>query len=1343
LPTVYFTRKKVGHITFLKENTKMRGNRSSAISRHFFSILLLLALSIGAALPASRALAAPAAQSTVYNALPISLPPNLASLGFQATQTAEFGDYIHFGGTNRVLQTVTVTMSDWAMYSTYASDDRYSGNLTSWTHPITLNIYEVIPGAPLNQKGALIASVTQDIVIPWRPEPNITECGTAWKADDGQCYNGLAFNATFDMSGLDVILPNDIIVAVAYNTQTWGADPIGEEGPYCSLNVGVVGTATVGDDDDTDRVFWNTSTASSYTDGGAAGVGIFREDTNWSPYGTVNFQVTAIAPNDVYVDDSWTGVLPGQDPDGAGPATYMGSDAFTSINVANGAVVTGGTIHVAAGTYNEQVILDKAVTLIGAGDSTIIQPTQTTANGFNLFNRSDGGAVNTTGVIITDTTGDVTVSNLKVDGSLVTSVPSGADGFAGILFRGNPGTIDHVTVADIHNAGGAYGLGIYLSGFYTPVSMTVSNSTVSGYGKNGITANFENLDATLTGNTITGMGATSTIAQNGIQFGYGSSGIVDNNTITGHVWTGTYGGSNDPATDPEADGASGVLLYMSGSGVEIKNNTLTSNQFGVWSVAAPSVNIHDNTISGLAHTVNVYPTAIAIWSEDMWTFDMGGTETGTSAPITNNTISSHDYGVIVRDYTAGDPAPSAILNGNTFSNNNTQVIATGDSIFATAATLTDNTFDRSVTVNHTGTLLPAIWGKIQLAIDAAVAGDTVNIGAGTYPENVIVDKSVTLAGDDATTTIIQPAVSDPNCGGAGGGSLCPGGSNVILVQANNVSIHDLAVDGDNPDLTGGVNVGGANVDARNGIITNHALGVYNDLEVYNVDISNIYLRGLYASSGGTFYFHDNTVNNVQGDPSSIAIFAFGGTGTIESNTVTDANDAIAANWSDGIQFLNNVVSQSGSGIHTDNAGEFASDTPDLIEGNTISNCKADGYGIFVFVPYMGPVVNNNTITGCAVGLSAWGQAQPVTTQFTNNTVTGPNKAVDSVGAYITTDRIGYGYSDVSVIFSNNIITNFETGVTLTADAQTWTPGWVSRTINATFHLNQIFGNTHGMTEGTTGAYVTDFEKNWWGAVSGPGPVGLGTGDTIAANVDYLPWCTNPGCTTFAPPFATSTTITADNPDPSEIGQTVTIDVTVVGLPAGAFTPTGTVTVFEGIAPTSTGLPGAQSVGTYCTITLVNGAGSCDLTFLTGGTKTLTAVYAPDSTSDFTASSDTESHVVETPVNHPPVITQGSFVYVYMSIDGSPNPFDLTLNATDTDGDSLTWSVITGAAYGTASASGTGSSKAISYTPDAGFVGLDNFEVQVSDGKGGTDSITVFVSVEPLMIKYYLPLIFHN
>jgi hypothetical protein len=233
--------------------------------------------------------------AVVYDATPNPLPPNVASLGYEATSTSQFGDSIHLGGTNRTLKAVTVTMSDWALYADYATDARYSGNSTTWMHPITVNVY----GTQLDGNGVpttLLATMTQNVTIPWRPVADPTCANpTAWRAADTLCYNGFAFNAQFDLSSLNVTLPNDVIVGVAYNTADYGAAPIHLAGPYNSLNVGIPTgqTASVGSDDSADKVFFNTSFAGFYADGGASGVGTFREDTGWTGNGTVAFQIEA------------------------------------------------------------------------------------------------------------------------------------------------------------------------------------------------------------------------------------------------------------------------------------------------------------------------------------------------------------------------------------------------------------------------------------------------------------------------------------------------------------------------------------------------------------------------------------------------------------------------------------------------------------------------------------------------------------------------------------------------------------------------------------------------------------------------------------------------------------------------------------------------------------------------------------------------------------------------------------------------------------------------------------------------------------------------------------------
>jgi hypothetical protein len=287
----------------LRGNTLKKMNpRTWCIAAVVAAVCLAFAASAGAV-----------GSTDVYNATPSPLPPNVASLGFEATSTSEFGDHVNLGGTNRVLNNVTVKMSDWALYADYSTDIRYAANSVTWTHPVTVNVYSSSLGAN-GVPDTLLATKTQNVTIPWRPVAD-PACGTAWKAADGNCYNGIAFNATFDLSSLNVTLPNDVIVGIAYNTADYGATPIHTAGPYNSLNVGVPENqaVTTGSDVNTDRVFWNTSVASFYADGGAAGVGIFREDTKWAPFGTVALQITAsaalVAPptsKDQCKDGGWT-----------------------------------------------------------------------------------------------------------------------------------------------------------------------------------------------------------------------------------------------------------------------------------------------------------------------------------------------------------------------------------------------------------------------------------------------------------------------------------------------------------------------------------------------------------------------------------------------------------------------------------------------------------------------------------------------------------------------------------------------------------------------------------------------------------------------------------------------------------------------------------------------------------------------------------------------------------------------------------------------------------------------------------------------------------------------------
>ncbi|AUV80399.1 hypothetical protein C2R22_00960 [Salinigranum rubrum] len=104
-------------------------------------------------------------------------------------------------------------------------------------------------------------------------------------------------------------------------------------------------------------------------------------------------------------------------------------------------------------------------------------------------------------------------------------------------------------------------------------------------------------------------------------------------------------------------------------------------------------------------------------------------------------------------------------------------------------------------------------------------------------------------------------------------------------------------------------------------------------------------------------------------------------------------------------------------------------------------------------------------------------------------------------------------------------------------------------------------------------------------------------------------------------------------------------------------------------------------------------------------------------------------------NTPPTFDTASPSLSVDEDDGATS-IDSLLAVTDTEGGStLTWSVASAPSNGTlggfdATASvGTGvTPSGLTYTPDADFFGSDSFDVQVDDGVGGTDTVTVDVTV---------------
>ena len=261
-------------------------------------VVALLAASAGFATNASAASTTVRDPDVLYKSTVTPLPGNLPSYGAEAYSFNEFGNRVRMTKTAQPLSNVTVTMSSWACQSgSWSASDCVTTPGATFTEPITLNLYNA-PATGSIVPGSRIISVTKTFTIPYRPSTSAS-CTTSpyaggWLDGTQGCFNGKAHNVVFSLASLHIVLPQDFVFGITYNTSGHGYAPYGYANPcnatsqgcpYDSLNIALSQdptNVTKGSDPDTGNVFQNT-TAGFYCDGGANGVGTFRLDSPGFP----------------------------------------------------------------------------------------------------------------------------------------------------------------------------------------------------------------------------------------------------------------------------------------------------------------------------------------------------------------------------------------------------------------------------------------------------------------------------------------------------------------------------------------------------------------------------------------------------------------------------------------------------------------------------------------------------------------------------------------------------------------------------------------------------------------------------------------------------------------------------------------------------------------------------------------------------------------------------------------------------------------------------------------------------------------------------------------------------
>jgi hypothetical protein len=278
-----------------------------------------------------------------------------------------------------------------------------------------------------------------------------------------------------------------------------------------------------------------------------------------------------------------------------GRGTSCDQPGYSTIQAAVNAAQThsSATILVCSGTYVEQV------QVTGASTNLTIEPAQALlgvvlqlpavpANSSTSCDHAPGTGPyqpDQNGFTVCGTSHTVVaVKGLIFDEAWSTSTCD--DSLYGILVGGK--STLKLTNSEI-DAAGAYplngcqgGIGIQDGmGWTTPNEaghLIASYDRISGYQKNGMTIDGKGTTAQLYENTVTGIGQTTQIAQNGIQVSNGALATITKTTVSGNECDVSVCGP-DALTQTQS---TGYLLYGAAKGTLITDSLIENNDIGIY-----------------------------------------------------------------------------------------------------------------------------------------------------------------------------------------------------------------------------------------------------------------------------------------------------------------------------------------------------------------------------------------------------------------------------------------------------------------------------------------------------------------------------------------------------------------------------------------------------------------------------------------------------------------------------------------------------------------------------------------------------------------------------------------
>ena len=286
-------------------------------------------------------------------------------------------------------------------------------------------------------------------------------------------------------------------------------------------------------------------------------------------------------------------------------------------------------------------------------------------------------------------------------------------------------------------------------------------------------------------------------------------------------------------------------------------------------------------------------------------------------------------------------------------------------------------------------IVPDQYSTIQEAINNAVDGDSIFVKAGTYYEHVVVNKTLSLFGEDVSTTII-----DGNETGR-----------VIDVVSDNVNITGFTVQRSGnifyPDLDAGICLNGTtNCTVFQNLLVHDGLGI------------------------SLLYSHRNTIasNNVTGT-AWIGIHLLNSSSNTISKNILDNNifGGISGHASSHYNSIyENVISNSTYGTYYHDANY------NTIFRNNISNMAV--VGIWLQEQVNHNIVAENNLVNCSVGIRLLAPNY-------NNTIARNNISLNLYGFYIESSQ--------NFIHHNNVLNNTQQAYVVLGAVNIWDDGYPS------------------------------------------------------------------------------------------------------------------------------------------------------------------------------------------------------------------------------------------------------------------------------------------------------------